>query len=104
MAMHSRQGRLAPITETAFEAIEPAMWIPRRWGNYDPLKDEQGNRIAYNMRTKSLSQIIRERGMDPETVWAEMAADKQRLDALDINPTLSTEFTLEETEAPTDAE
>ena len=76
-----------------FDGVIKSVYQPRRWPNVDPLKDEQGNAIAWSMRTKSLSQIIRERGMQPDAVFAEIAEDQRKLEDAGIPPVISTAFT-----------
>lgn len=61
-------------------------WQPRRWDWVDPQKDANAAQSEYEMRTRSLSSIIRERGQDPETVWLQIAEDNARLEALGIAP------------------
>lgn len=81
-------GTLDPLPMGRFDKFNAATWQPRRWPWVDPLKDEQSNALAYGMRTKSLRQIIAERGQDPDDVWAEMAEDEAKLRELGITPTL----------------
>ncbi len=54
-------------------------WQPRRWQWVDPQKEMQANREAYSLRTRSISEIIRDQGRDPDEVWEEMARDKERM-------------------------
>lgn len=61
-------------------------WQPRRWPWVDPLKDMQANREAVALRTRSISDIIREQGRDPADVWEELASDIETLDALGLAP------------------
>jgi capsid protein len=48
--------------------------------------DKEGLAYQRLIRTgiTTLSEVIRERGYDPETVWKEMAADNKRLDELGL--------------------
>lgn len=57
----------------------------RRWQWVDPQKEVVGAKEAVSMNTKSLSDIIREQGKDPETVWREIAKERQMLDSLGIS-------------------
>jgi len=59
-------------------------WQPRRWQWVDPMKDAEANRVAVEMGTRSISDIIREQGRDPEQVWQELSEDLQRLNELGI--------------------
>ena len=51
----------------------------RRWEWVDPAKDIAAKRAAYDLRITSISQIIRDAGRDPETVFAEIARDNERM-------------------------
>lgn len=61
-----------------------ASWQPRRWAWVDPEKDINAARSEYGLRTRSISDIIRARGEDPDEVWGEIARDHQRLAELGI--------------------
>lgn len=58
----------------------------RRWDWVDPAKEIGAKEKAYFLRITSLSQIIRERGDDPEEVFQEIAEEKKLLDSLGITP------------------
>ena len=62
----------------------------RRWDWVDPLKDMSANEKAQQMGVKSLSQIIRDMGRDPDEVWEEIQAEREKLAELGINITTST--------------
>ena len=64
----------------------PSEFVGRRWDWVDPQKEAKGKQIQYEMRTISLSQIIRERGDDPDDVFQEIADEKKLLDSLGISP------------------
>lgn len=81
-------GRLAPLPAEKFDKFNAPTWQPRRWQWVDPLKDEQAHALAFGMRTKSLRQIIIERGQDPDEVFDEIAEDFAKLRGLGIEPTL----------------
>ncbi len=66
------------------EKYQNAEFQGRRWAGVDPKKESDANQIDYNMRTKSLSQIIRDKAQDPDKVWQEIAEDKAKLEALGI--------------------
>lgn len=61
-------------------------WQPRRWDWVDPLKDIQAAERAVNLRVRSISSYIRERGDDPDEVWDELAEDMRRLGELGLTP------------------
>ena len=62
-------------------------WQPRRWQWVDPLKEMEANRSAVELRTRSISDIIREQGKDPNETWAELANDLDTLRGLGIDMT-----------------
>jgi lambda family phage portal protein len=84
------------------DKFEEVVWQGRRWPWVDPLKDEQAATEAVNNRRKSISEIIRESGRDPDTVFAEMAADKLRLEELGLNMPESSNNSGSETEMEQD--
>ena len=89
----ARGGILGPtgaaLPMSRIEKFSRVHFQGRRWGWVDPLKDEQANALAYSMRTKSLTQIIGERGEDPDEVWNQIALDQRRLEQLGIPSTLA---------------
>jgi len=62
-------------------------WQPRRWQWVDPLKDMEANTAAVELRTRSISDIIREQGRDPQDVWDELANDMETLKKLGLEIT-----------------
>lgn len=64
----------------------PVAFVGRRWEWVDPQKEAAGKKIQWEMRTLSLSQIIRERGDDPDEVFEEIAEENAKLEALGITP------------------
>lgn len=50
---------------------------PRRWDWVDPVKEGNANTAAIKDNLKSRSQIIRESGNDPDTVWREIQREKE---------------------------
>ena len=59
-------------------------WQPRRWEWVDPVKNEQAHALAIQNNTRSVSQIIREQGHEPDEVFAEIAAERERMAELGI--------------------
>lgn len=59
---------------------------PRRWAWVDPQKDGAANKLAIDERLKSRSQIMRDQGDDPESVWREIQRDEQMMEQLGIQP------------------
>lgn len=72
-----------PLRESA-EHYYPATYQGRRWAWVDPMKDMGALKEAISYNLQSLSGAMREMGRDPETVWAEIAKDKEVLESLGI--------------------
>lgn len=53
-------------------------WAPQAWAYVHPVQDVQGKKLEINLGLKSRTQVITERGDDPQKVDAERAADRQR--------------------------
>ena len=58
----------------------------RRWAWVDPQKDGVANQLAIENRTKSRSQIMRDQGDDPESVWREIERENLFLKDKGIMP------------------
>lgn len=74
----------SPLSATRAQEFQRVVWQPRRWQWVDPLKEVNAQKEAHNLRVRSLSSFIREGGDDPDEVWAEMAAERAKLEALGI--------------------
>lgn len=74
-----------PLSRGLFYYL-PISFVGRRWEWVDPQKEAMGKKIQWEMRTLSLSQIIRERGDDPDEVFQEIAEETKRLKDLGITP------------------
>lgn len=82
-------GRLSvgnAILNRGLAYYRPARFQGRRWDWVDPLKEITAKEKAYFLRITSLSQIIRERGDEPEEVFKEIAEEKEQLELLGIAP------------------
>jgi capsid protein len=64
----------------------PAHFQGRRWSWVDPQKDATAQQMAIASDIKSRSQIIRELGDDPETVWREIQREREFMKTLGITP------------------
>ncbi len=64
-----------------------AQFVGRRWDWVDPQKEANSKKILYEIKAMSLSQIIRERGDDPEDVFNEIAEENALMLKLGITPT-----------------
>lgn len=60
-------------------------FYPRRWDWVDPLKDINAKKAQIEIGVTSPSEIIRETGRDPATVYKQLAEDKETLAALGLN-------------------
>lgn len=68
-----------PLPASQLERYSVVSWQPRRWDWIDPRADSDAAVTAKNNFLKSPSQIMREQGRDPGTVWAETAADMRTM-------------------------
>lgn len=93
-----RVGGVAPLSRPFTEYL-PASYQARRWDWVDPAKDGQANDLAVKNRTTSISQIIRDKGGDPESLFREIKRERELLEELGILP----EDTTPQPEAPPDA-
>ena len=75
--------RLTPLSNPVTEYLKFAFQA-KRWAWIDPSKDMQANELAVNNRLKSRSQIMREQGDDPDSVWQEIARDEERMKELGL--------------------
>lgn len=58
----------------------------KRWPWVDPAKDASANETLYAMGARSLSEIIRDLGGEPEETWEEIAREKKIMASLGITP------------------
>jgi lambda family phage portal protein len=61
------------------------VWTPPKWEWVDPLKDVQGEKLETISGFKTLSAILRERGEDPDEVFAEYAKERAELKKLGLS-------------------
>ncbi len=59
-------------------------WLPPKFDYVDPKKDVEAEILAIDAGLKSRTQAISERGYDAENIDTEIAADKERADALGL--------------------
>jgi lambda family phage portal protein len=71
------------LPETAIRA--PVRWVPPAWDWVDPLKDAQAEQLAVEAGFKSRSQVIVERGRDPDKVLAEIAEERAAAEAAGVS-------------------
>ena len=79
-----------------FDKFNTASWQPRRWPWVDPLKDQEATLLSAKMGARSLADIIREAGRDPDDVFDEIAETKQKLEKLGLQGVLGFLFSTKE--------
>ncbi len=72
------------LTEARYDTLRDVTWQGRRWDWVDPQKDIQANTTAIDYRIRSISDVIREQGRDPDEVFAEIKRDEERLAEMGI--------------------
>lgn len=75
-----------PALSDPLDKYLPAHYQGRRWAWVDPQKDGAANQQSIDNLTKSRSQIIREQGDDPESVFREIQAEQEMLKSLGLTP------------------
>ncbi len=79
------------------DKFKDAIWQPRRWSWVDPVKDIQAAKEAIRLGLRSRSDVIREMGKDPGDVWAEIQAERELMQTLDVPIDNSTQMSTAET-------
>ena len=69
-----------------YDPLHDFDWQPRRWSWVDPVKEVQAQRLEVELGTRSLSDIIRESGRDPEEVFLERAHDQTQFTPFIVTP------------------
>lgn len=92
LAYALRTGRIGrrtvePYAMDRYQALSTATYQGRRWPWVDPVKDIEAARAAVALGTRSVSDIIRESGRDPDEVWEELRTDLTTLRAMGLGPT-----------------
>jgi capsid protein len=91
-----------PDYEPRRREYQSCSWLPPKWDWVDPLRDARAEIEQIDAGLKSRSQSIAERGYDAEQVDAEIAADREREQALGL--TFSSAATLEIGEQPDESQ
>lgn len=73
-----------PLKPQHLEKYSDVSWQPRRWEWIDPRADMDAAERSKNNLLASPSQIIRDQGRDPQTVWREVARDIEAMRAAGI--------------------
>lgn len=84
-AMMSRQLGL-PLSH--FDKFNAPTWRGRGWASVNPKDDAQAVEIELRHRTKSLSEVVAERGGDLREVLARIRADRELFEEFGLNPDL----------------
>ena len=72
-----------PLPPGRIDAFQSVVWQPRRWAWIDPRADVDASVESKNNFLTSASRIIRDQGLDPQTIWTEAARDiRAMIDAL----------------------
>ncbi len=79
-------GKGQTVGSSRVEEFKQATWQPRRWAWVDPLKEAQAVSLELKNRLISRGSVIRDKGVDPDDVWAETKAELEKLDKLGIPP------------------
>ena len=74
----------APLNAARIDKYRRVSFQPRRWAWVDPAKEMTANKTAIESRIRSISEIIREQGRDPDEVFDEIAKERERLEELKI--------------------
>jgi lambda family phage portal protein len=77
-----------PLPASRIEMYRNVSWQPRRWEWIDPKSDATAKVTEVRGGFTSPSQVIRERGHDPETVFKEIADDMALMKAAGIPETV----------------
>lgn len=73
-----------PLPAARLPVYSMVQWQPRRWAWIDPRADQDANTESIRGGQNSFSNVIREQGRDPETVFQEIAQDLEAMKAAGI--------------------
>lgn len=76
--------RDVPLPMGKIDKFSDPMHTGRRWAYVNPVDDRKANQMAYEIRCKSISQIIRDEGGEPDEVFQEISEDEKKLEKLGI--------------------
>ena len=71
-----------------FEMYFKPLWTPRRWPWIDPQSEARANQMSLQSGLRSLSQIIREMGGDPDETWKSIAQDINKMEKSGVPSTV----------------
>jgi len=73
-----------PLRADLEEKYKKVVWMPRRWAWVDPKKDAEEKVLLIDNNIEPVSDVIRERGKDPDEVFNQIAIDKKKMEELGI--------------------
>jgi lambda family phage portal protein len=73
-----------PLKAERLDKYRNVSWQPRRWEWIDPRADMDAAERSVQNLIDSPSQVIRNQGRDPQTVWRELARDIEAMKAAGI--------------------
>lgn len=82
------------VTPDKLAECKKCAWQPRRWAWIDPRADVQSAIESIRAGLTSVSQVIRDQGRDPETVFIELAEDIKAMVAAGIKEEIVMAFIL----------
>lgn len=80
----TKTGEMKSLRLTNMQKFLAIHWAPKRWAYVDPLKEAKSAEVMHSMNARSVSDIIRENGGDPESTYEEIAAEKILFNELGI--------------------
>lgn len=83
-ALLCRAQPLAPLAASRFDKYNVPDWMPRSWDWVDPLKDVEAKAAELAQGLTSRRRILAEKGLDFDTVIAELAAEEQAAQAAGV--------------------
>lgn len=75
LAGRIRNARGTPLKAEMIDRYSVVTWQPRRWAWIDPSADIAAAEKSKNNMLTSPGRLIREQGLDPNTIWKESARD-----------------------------
>lgn len=91
-----------PLAIQKEDKYRRVIWQARGWDWVSPKDDVGAKKEEVGMGSRSLSSVIREKGGDPEEVFAEIAEEREKMAELGITPSIVAESVLPST--PTEPE
>lgn len=74
------------LPESRFDKFNAMQFTGRTWPAVNPLQDRAAEVMAINNLLMSRSEVIRNGGREPDEVLAEIAADRDKANAVDLHP------------------